>query len=431
MIYCFKSCDKCCVKCRGCCDKGCQRFCRLLDKPLAYYVLLAVTVNVPSIMCAALGSYLATTPGEAQCCAQPAQNTTAVDHFAAPGVQVAVSNCKEPFPSMLVLGAADAALGIAHIGFAMYFQWRLVSGLNATPEPEEDGDANVAPKAPDNRSQEAKMIEQALGIMSYDVGFLTYMAILFGSLGWNALGVVATGGCVSISKGALAGAAYLQLFFAGMLVVFVLMWFCILRCVECNCICWRQHKHHKRHRGMSRGMSRVVLGNVGQWQQPPWQPQGPPGANMGQGQQPPWGPAGSQQPAGATYGAYPQGQVGGCPPGGTQQYQQAPGQFQPQQGPGGYPAGPYPPGGFPVQPGAYPPGGFAVSPGGCAGGYPGPQQIPPGNYPPGQIPPGNYPPGTVVNVYRVKKNHKESDDSARCPCLPGRRKTRQRSLDTE
>mmetsp|Transcript_31556 Transcript_31556/g.57997 ORF Transcript_31556/g.57997 Transcript_31556/m.57997 type:complete len:295 (+) Transcript_31556:77-961(+) len=135
MIYCFKACaapcivcGKMCEGCSKCMDEVCEGCtCSFItDRPLGWYIFLCLVNLIPVVLLGGVG---------------------------------AIDDCDDA-PGAAV-SAGSAVLALLHLGFAFYFQCRLIRGLESVEAPTAE-----------------ELSKRAGDILLYDVGFCVY-AIIF------------------------------------------------------------------------------------------------------------------------------------------------------------------------------------------------------------------------------------------------------------
>jgi hypothetical protein len=140
--------------------------------------------------------------------------------------------------NLMMFCVADVALGLMHIGFWIYFQQRLISGLEAKGQ-------GLASN---------NMMNEAAQIVMWDFGFCLYIFVYFGSFGFNVWGF----GTASCNTCALFAAIIMVLYgFAGM--GFMMLWFCALACEDCMGS-WMGNKGSTQTKNT--GLTRFVFGQT-------------------------------------------------------------------------------------------------------------------------------------------------------------------------
>lgn len=208
-----QACSKCCQGCDATCEKLCTGLgaicaslclpCAVIwSRPLGMYVVLCCGFNIPT---AIISVYFFV---EADDCM--ARN----------------------LPAFFL---TNVVLSCLHMGFALYFQTRLVRGLEKAEQELQNPPAK-------------ELIKRAWDVILYDFGFLFYIFVFVGSFGFNCYASGWPLFCGEGFWGFLPG-LFMILFFLGA-IEFALLWFCVLQCTGCFTDCC----------GSSPTLMRIVLG---------------------------------------------------------------------------------------------------------------------------------------------------------------------------
>jgi len=240
----FYICKGCGDGCRGCCKvcddscKGCSQIfdpiCKVLDRPLGGYVFMTWLFNIPvAILC--LVSLL--------------------------NSKVTACSAK-PLTIYLIV---DLILAVSHAGFALYFQLRLVKGLQTVSQDS-------------HHPASEQLMKRAWDIVLYDFGFCIYIFVFIASFGFNVYAISWASACnTGTPMPFMAGLLLILFAFIG--VNFAILWYCSLVCTSC---CNGLLGSRASASGQNQGFSRFILGkNAGYTDQTGYTAQSQPTA-MGQ-----------------------------------------------------------------------------------------------------------------------------------------------------
>jgi len=147
----------------------------ITDRPLGWYIFLCLVNLIPVVLLGGVG---------------------------------AIDDCDDA-PGAAV-SAGSAVLALLHLGFAFYFQCRLIRGLESVEAPTAE-----------------ELSKRAGDILLYDVGFCVYAIIFLMAFFFNCYAAAASLQC-SNAAGTLA--AILSILFAFLAFAFMILWFCCLHC---------------------------------------------------------------------------------------------------------------------------------------------------------------------------------------------------------